>query len=96
MSAARVTARLRAEVRQRAQGRCEYCQVHEGDTLFPHEADHIVADQHGGETSSENLAFACFQCNRDKGPNIASLDPEDRQLVRSSIRAAIAGRTTFD
>ena len=55
----------------RAGFRCEYCLIHEEDILFPHEPDHITAEQHGGPTSGENLAFACYHCNRLKGPNIA-------------------------
>ena len=43
--------------------------------MVPHEPDHIIATQHGGATTLENLAYACFQCNRAKGPNIAFLDP---------------------
>jgi hypothetical protein len=48
----------------------------EAETLVPHEPDHVIATQHGGATALENLAYACFQCNRAKGPNLASLDPE--------------------
>jgi hypothetical protein len=32
-------------------------------------------------TTFENLAFACFRCNRRKGPNVASFDPLTGQLV---------------
>lgn len=45
-------------------------------TLLSHEPDHIIAIQHGGTTSLENLAYTCHQCNRYKGPNLASIDPE--------------------
>lgn len=51
------------------------------ETLAPHEPDHIIATQHGGETALANLAYACFQCNRFKGPNIASLDPTTEALA---------------
>ena len=51
------------------------------ETLLPHEPDHIIATQHGGETALDNLAYACFQCNRAKGPNIASLDPATGMLT---------------
>jgi hypothetical protein len=44
--------------------------------------DHIVAEKHGGQTVPGNLALACPHCNRYKGPNIAGLDPNSRQLVR--------------
>src|SRR5687767_14594636 len=47
----------------------------EVQAFFPHEPDHIVAFKHGGETVPENLALACFDCNRFKGSDIASVDP---------------------
>jgi len=81
MSAQRIPARLRAKVRDRARGRCEYCGVHEEDVGAPHEPDHIVAEQHGGKTTAQNLAYACYQCNRYKGSNLASVDPESGQPV---------------
>jgi len=77
-----VSASLRLAVWQRAKGRCEYCLIHEADALLPHEPDHIIAAQHGGATTGENLALACYECNRLKGPNIASVDPESGQVVR--------------
>jgi hypothetical protein len=55
--------------------------VQSEDVLLPHEPDHIVAEQHGGETVFDNLALACIHCNRNNGPNIASIDPETKQLV---------------
>jgi HNH endonuclease len=77
----RVPAPLRDAVRSRSGGRCEHCLVHEDDPFEPHEADHIIAEQHGGETTAANLAFACWDCNRRKGPNIASVDPESGEVV---------------
>ena len=53
----------------------------DGATLWPHEADHIIAEQHGGKTELANLAFACFHCNRHKGPNVASVDGETGQVT---------------
>ena len=47
----------------------------------PHEPDHIIAEQHGGLTAAENLAYACFHCNRHKGANLASINPESGQPV---------------
>jgi len=72
---------LRKIVKERAKYCCEYCLVCEEDVLLAHHIDHIVAEQHGGETVLENLACACIHCNRNKGPNIASIDLETRQLV---------------
>jgi hypothetical protein len=81
MTQTRISAALRREVRERAGERCEYCLLAESQAFFPHEPDHLIALKHGGETISANLALACFDCNRFKGPNIASLDPVTRKLV---------------
>jgi len=56
-----VPERLRRQVQERAQGRCEYCLVHEADRYYPHEADHVIAEKHSGPTSLDNLAWACFE-----------------------------------
>lgn len=76
-----VSPALRMAVAQRARGCCEYCLVPDRRAFFPHEPDHIIAGQHGGETTLENLALACMQCNRAKGANIASVDPETGERV---------------
>ena len=77
----RISAVLRREVRERAGERCEYCLLAESQAFLPHEPDHLIALKHGGETVSANLALACFDCNRFKGSNIASLDPVTGELV---------------
>jgi hypothetical protein len=76
-----VPAVLRRAVAERAQRRCEYCGVPDSATFLPHEPDHVIAIQHGGETTFENLAYACFECNRLKGPNLSSLDPDTRSVA---------------
>src|SRR5437660_12772015 len=73
--------RTRRQVQERAQGRCEYCLIHEADMYYPHEADHVIAAKHGGATSLANLAWACFYCNRFKGSDLASVDPESQKVV---------------
>ena len=69
----KIAVELRTFVVQRAKLRCEYCLIHEDDAGFPHEVDHVISRQHGGETVEGNLAFACMVCNRYKGANIASV-----------------------
>ena len=76
-----VPERMRRQVQERAQGRCEYCRIHEVDMFYPHEADHVIAEKHGGPTSLENLAWACLYCNRFKGSDLASLDPLSNKIV---------------
>jgi hypothetical protein len=81
MSVSHIAVALRRRIRERSHGLCEYCLISEKDTFFTHEPDHIIAEKHGGETASENLALACFDCNRFKGTDIASLDPKTKRLV---------------
>lgn len=81
MSLSRISAALRREVRERAKECCEYCLVAESEVVFPHEPDHLIARKHGGRTLSENLALACFDCNRFKGADIASIDVVTGELV---------------
>ncbi len=71
---------LRRQVIQRAGNRCEYCLLPAEVAFFPHEVDHIVAEKHGGATEIENLALACWRCNRHKGTDLTSFDPQTRQL----------------
>ena len=81
MSLARISRALRREVRERAKGRCEYCLLPEEQAFFAHEPDHIIATKHGGKTNAENLALACFDCNRFKGSDVASIDPLRGELT---------------
>lgn len=68
-------------VRDRAENRCEYCRLSQTVLPLPFQIDHIVAEQHGGQSEEGNLAFACPSCNRYKGPNIAGRDGETGELV---------------
>lgn len=72
---------LRGLVRERAVGLCEYCGISERLTLAEHEIDHVIAVKHGGKTVADNLALCCAVCNRFKGSDIASIDPETGQLT---------------
>lgn len=72
---------LRRLVVSRAEGRCEYCLMPQSASAYEPEPDHIVPIQHGGATKSDNLALACLHCNRRKGPNVGSFDPETGTLV---------------
>jgi 5-methylcytosine-specific restriction endonuclease McrA len=81
MNRVRISAALRRQVRERANGRCEYCLLAEVKAFFPHEPDHIIAQKHGGQSVLQNLALACFDCNRFKGPDIASIDPVSGRLT---------------
>jgi hypothetical protein len=74
---------LARQVRQRAEDRCEYCRMSQSFYVtVPFPIDHIIARQHGGLTTSNNLALSCLHCNSHKGPNIAGLDPRTRKLTK--------------
>ena len=76
-----VPAELRTQVIARALESCEYCLVHANYAVLTHEIDHVIAEKHGGVTTVENLAYACAQCNRFKGSDIATFDPQTGQIA---------------
>ena len=63
-------------VRARAKGRCEYCRFPESEADLPFTIDHVIARQHNGPDTLDNLALACPFCNAHKGPNVAGVDPD--------------------
>lgn len=74
-------AATRELVRVRAAGRCEYCHLPQEFDLLPFQIDHVVVRKHHGESTAENLALSCLNCNAHKGPNLAGIDPADGALV---------------
>ena len=68
-------------VRERAKHLCEYCHTAEHWQYVPFTVDHIVPLKHGGSSSSENLALACFHCNRRKSDREIAPDPLSGQSV---------------
>jgi hypothetical protein len=72
-----ISAALRRQVRERAGNRCEYCGIHEDDTEYGCEVDHILSEKHSGPTEAENLGLACFFCNRNKGSDMGSVRSSD-------------------
>lgn len=73
---------LRRLVAARAGHTCEYCLIHEDDVFLAFEVDHIISRKHGGVTAAENLACACFYCNRYKGTDLATDFGSAAELVR--------------
>jgi HNH endonuclease len=76
-----VSAPLRRLVVERAGNRCEYCGIPEAATFAAHELDHIVAQKHGGQTEPGNLALSCALCNKHKGSDLTSVDPETGDII---------------
>jgi 5-methylcytosine-specific restriction endonuclease McrA len=76
-----VSETLRQLVYERAEGRCEYCLIPDYAVFAAHEIDHIIARKHGGQTVPENLALSCALCNKYKGSDLTSIDPETDAIV---------------
>jgi len=74
--------RLRWQVAERAYHVCEYCLVHEDDTFWGCQLDHIISRKHGGATEPGNLAWACACCNNTKGSDLGTLVGQPPQLLR--------------
>lgn len=72
---------LRRQVIERASECCEYCLLPQAISLYTHEVDHIIAEKHRGETVLENLCLACLECNRAKGSDFGSFDPETGEIT---------------
>src|SRR5262245_61399441 len=82
MSTTYIPAELRRLVVARSDGLCEYCLITEDDAFYGCEADHIISEKHGGLTLEDNLANACFRCNRGKGSDVGSIYWESGEFVR--------------
>jgi hypothetical protein len=76
MSSTYISVALRRHVEERANYCCEYCQIQNTISFFPHEIDHVIAEKHGGQTNEMNLAYTCWRCNRHKGTDLGSFDPQ--------------------
>ncbi|MCB0098392.1 MAG: HNH endonuclease [Caldilineaceae bacterium] len=103
MSREHIPVAVRRLVAERAQGRCEYCLLHQDDTPFTHPLDHIIAIRHGGATTAENLALACIDCNQNMALLPALLfdalrlfdaQPQRSRLMRSTVPPRL-GPLTF-
>lgn len=81
MSTTYISVALRKQVYKRANGCCEYCLIPDVASFSAHEIDHIIAEKHDGRTESENLALSCTLCNKYKGSDLASVDPETEKIV---------------
>jgi len=78
----RVPASFASSVRERSAHRCEYCRLPAIATQTAFEVEHIVPVKHGGPTVLNNLAYACFHCNRHKGVSICGLHLSTGKIVR--------------
>lgn len=72
---------IQNQVRQRANYLCEYCHTSEKWQYVTFTIDHVIPLNQGGLNSLENLALACFHCNRRKSNKLTAIDSESGQDV---------------
>lgn len=68
-------------VRQRANHLCEYCHTSERWQYVRFTIDHVIPLARGGSDTPDNLALACFHCNRRKADKLTALDPDSEEEV---------------
>jgi hypothetical protein len=67
-------------VEARAEGRCEYCRMHQDLQGATFHVEHVYPSSKGGDTGLENLAWCCPGCNLSKSDRVEVLDPESGQM----------------
>lgn len=82
MSANRYTGEVtQNQVRKRAKFLCEYCHASEQWQYVSFTVDHVIPLSKGGANSSDNLALACFHCNRRKSDKFTAFDEQSLSEV---------------
>jgi 5-methylcytosine-specific restriction endonuclease McrA len=81
VSRRRIPAHIRENVRRRARFLCEYCHTSERWQYIPFTLDHIIPVKAGGGNALNNLALACFHCNRRKSAYETAVDPQTDKEV---------------
>lgn len=76
-----IPASLRRLVIQRADNRCEYCQISQIGQVATFHIDHILPVIAGGKTVATNLALACVSCSLRKGSRQALQDSETGKVT---------------
>ena len=68
-------------VRRRALQLCEYCHTSEQWQYIRFTIDHVIPLSQGGSDDAENLALACFHCNRHKAGRMTAVDLDSGETV---------------
>ncbi len=81
MPRSKISDLFQAQVRRRARQLCEYCHASEKWQYVRFTVDHVTPIDSGGSDDLNNLALACFHCNRRKSNYVTGTDPESGQKV---------------
>ncbi len=74
MLRSKISKSLQEQVRQRAQHLCEFCHANERWQYVKFTIDHLIPVSLGGSSGLDNLALACFNCNRCKTNKLSAID----------------------
>ena len=69
---------IQEKVRHRADYLCEYCHTNERWQYVHFTIDHVLPND---DNALENLALACFHCNRRKSDKINILDEASNEII---------------
>lgn len=81
MSRPKFSKKWRELIAERADHRCEYCQIFRAYSPSPFDIEHIKALSQGGLSILRNLAYSCHGCNLCKSNKMHALDPETEEIV---------------
>lgn len=76
-----LTARLRAEIAERAKRCCEYWRAQEKFSPDSFSVEHITPLSGGGSSETDNFAYSCQGCNNRKYVSVEAIDPVTGELV---------------
>jgi hypothetical protein len=77
----RIPPEIQERVRQRAKSLCEYCHTSEQWQYVRFTVDHIIPLTQDDINTLDNLALACFHCNRRKSNKVIAPDPVTEEMV---------------
>jgi hypothetical protein len=72
----KISENIQNRVRQRANSLCEYCHASEQWQYVEFTIEHIIPLTKNGTDDFNNLALACFHCNRKKSDKITATDTQ--------------------
>jgi hypothetical protein len=75
MSRSKISETIQEQIRLRANYLCEFCHADERWQYVKFTVDHLVPLSSGGNDHPDNLALACFHCNRQKTNKLVAIDP---------------------
>ncbi|MEZ5043453.1 MAG: HNH endonuclease [Saprospiraceae bacterium] len=82
MAKKRISKAIKEQVRNRANGICEYCLSQEKFASQSFSIDHVLPEIEGGKGILENLSLACQGCNNFKYTKTNAKDFNSGKMVR--------------